>query len=56
MGARNKLNSASVHGALAVAALVGAVTGSWGVFLLASAVLVATSLHSGDIRLGQRRR
>jgi len=55
MSARNKLNSAAVHGSLAVAALIGAVCGSWGVFLLASAVLVATSLHDGSIR-GQRRR
>ena len=53
MSARHKLNSAYLNGALGVAALIGAVTGSWGVFWLASAVLVASSIHSGDIRLGR---
>lgn len=56
MGAKRKLNSAYFHGALGVAALVGAVTGSWSVFWLASAVLVVTSIYSGDIRLGGGRR
>ena len=53
MGAKRKLNSAYFHGALGVAALVGAAAGSWPVFWLASAVLVATSIYSGDIRLGR---
>jgi len=56
MSAKHKLNSAHLHGALAVAALVGAVVGSWPVFWLASVVLVATSLHDGGIRLGRRGR
>ena len=56
VSARHRLNSAAIHGALGAAALIGAVTGSWGVFWLASAVLVATSLHDGNIRLGRRRR
>jgi hypothetical protein len=55
MSARTKLNSAAVHGALGVAALIAAVTGSWGVFWLASAVLVATSIHDGSIRVGGRK-
>ena len=50
MGAKKKLNSAAVCGALGVAALIGALTGSWIAFWLASAVLVATAVHSGDIR------
>ena len=53
MGAKHKLNSAYFSGALGVAALIGAVTGSWGVFSLAAGVLVASSIHSGDIRLGR---
>ena len=50
MGAKRKLNSAAINGALGVAALIGAVTGSWGVFWLASAVLVASSVYCRDIR------
>jgi len=50
MSAKHKLNSASVVGALAVAGLVAGVAGSWPVFWLATAALVVTSLHNGDIR------
>ncbi len=50
MSARKKLNGAAVHGALGVAALIGAVTGSWGVFWLAAAALVMSSVYDGSIR------
>ena len=56
VSARHKLNAASVHGSTLIAALIGWLFGSWLVFLLAVAVLIATSLHAGDIRPGQRRR
>ncbi len=56
MSARHKLNSAAVHGALVVGGSVGALTQSWLVFGLCVAILVATAVHSGDIRSPARRR
>lgn len=56
MGARTRLNVGYVHGALAVAGLIAAVVGSWPLFWLAAAVLLATAVYCGDIRLGRRRR
>jgi uncharacterized protein related to proFAR isomerase len=55
MSARHKLNSAAVHGVLIVAGLIAGLTESWRVFLLLVAALIATAVHSGDIRLGNRR-
>ena len=49
--AKHKLNSAHVQGALAVAGLLGLVTGSWIVFVGALAALVATAVHEGTIRM-----
>jgi hypothetical protein len=56
MGARTKLNSAYVTGSLLVAAFVGAIAGSWTVFFISAAVLIAVSIGAGDIRTGRRRR
>lgn len=50
MGARQKLNQAHVNGALVVAALVGAVTQSWIVFVVAALLAVGLSVHGGGIR------
>lgn len=50
MGARHKLNSLYVYGCLAAAAAVGLVGQSWPLFLIALAVMVAMSIHSGGIR------
>ncbi len=50
MGAREKLNSAYIGGSLLIAAIVGAVTDSWFVFMLTAAILLALNVHSGDIR------
>jgi hypothetical protein len=55
MGAREKLNQAYLNGALAFAAVVGAVTQSWTVFWIAAIIVVASNLHSGGIRLHGRR-
>ena len=49
--AKQKLTGSYVHGALIIAGLLGAISGSWTVFLIATGVLVATSLHDGNIRL-----
>lgn len=56
MGARKKLNQAFIGGSLIMAAAVGAVVHSWGVFLIAAVVLIALSLYAGDIRTGKRGR
>jgi len=50
------LNSAAIHGAILIAALVGWLFRSLIVFLLALAALIGTSIHSGEIRGGPRRR
>ena len=49
--AKQKLNGSYFHGALIIAGLLGAISGSWTVFLIATGVLVATSMHDGSIRL-----
>ena len=56
MGARNKLNQAYFVGALTVAAVAGGMTGSWLVFGVVAAALVASSICSGEIRGKGRRR
>ena len=50
MGAKQKLNAAHLNGALLGAGLAGLLTGSWPVFLLALAVLVAGDYLAGNIR------
>jgi hypothetical protein len=50
MSARNKLNAAHVNGVLFVAGLLGIATNSGVVFLLAAAILFATSWQAGVIR------
>ena len=49
--AKNKLNGAHLHGVLLVAALFGAITGSWMIFLITTGVLLVTSFHDGSMRL-----
>jgi hypothetical protein len=55
VGAREKLNEAFAIGSLLVAAVAGYATGSFLVFLIATAVLIGANLYSGDIRPGKRR-
>ncbi len=50
MSAKHKLNSANVLGALLIAGLLGGVTGSFGVFLIAVCALIVAGYHAGDIR------
>ena len=50
MGARQKLNRASLNGSLLIAAAVGLVTGSLGIFFVVFVVLAAASVYTGDIR------
>jgi hypothetical protein len=56
LSARRKLNVAAVNGAIVLGAIAGWATGSWAVFLLATAVLIATAWHSGAIRPARRHR
>ena len=51
MSARHKLNSANLYFCAMMAAFVGLLMGSWSWFVLAAIVIVAASVHSGDIRL-----
>jgi hypothetical protein len=51
MGARSKLNSASLNACLLIAGTVGILAGSWTVFAIALAGVVATRIISGSIRL-----
>ena len=50
MTAKHKLNAAHVNGALVTAAVFGIASGSFFVFLLVAALLVAGSMHDGSIR------
>ncbi len=50
MGARQELNKVHVIGSLGVAGLLGLATGSVIVFVIAGAVMIATAVHSGQIR------
>lgn len=54
MGARDKLNRAHLNGALVIAGVLGLVSGSAAVFVTAAAVLVASSVMNGGIRLGSK--
>jgi hypothetical protein len=49
--ARHKLNASHLHGALLIAGVFGAASGSWTVFLVATGILVATSVIDGSLRI-----
>lgn len=55
MGAREKLNNNHIVGAVSVAGVLGLVTGSWLLAVLAGAMLVGAAIHSGDVRFKGRR-
>jgi len=50
MGARQKLNDAHVNGALIAAGVLGLMTGSWVIFIIAGAALIGAATCNGDIR------
>ena len=56
LSARKKLNAIYAGSSVAVAAIIGALAGSWVVFAVAVAVLIACSLAGDDIRPNKRRR
>lgn len=55
MGARTKLNQAYVNGALIVAIVIGVLFNSWTLFGVALVYYLASSVHSGNIRLASGR-
>ena len=55
MGARQRLNSLYFVGALVSAGLIGGLTNSWAVFLIAVVVLTIALIHGGNIRPQPRR-
>jgi hypothetical protein len=50
MSAKHKLNAAYFSGAVLVASVAGAVTGSWGVFGVALIALLIAAFCAGEIR------
>lgn len=56
MSARHKLNTAFFQGAAVIAGVIGLACGSWKVFFLVLAVLMAGAIHGGDIRPRSGRR
>ncbi len=50
MGARQKLNAGYFQGSLLLAALVGGLSSSWGVFAVALGLLIVGNVIAGDIR------
>jgi hypothetical protein len=55
VGARQKLNAFSTIGAIGVAGIIRALTGSWLVFFVTAGALIGTALCAGDIRPDARR-
>ncbi|WP_437222623.1 hypothetical protein SH661x_002866 [Planctomicrobium sp. SH661] len=56
MGARHKLNAAAVHAILLIAGTVAYLVRSWIVFWILASALLASALHSGQIRPDRKRR
>ena len=52
--ARNKLNESHFMASIVFSAFLGLVFESWWVFWIAVVVLIAGSLHSGEIRLNPK--
>ena len=50
MGARQELNKVNIIGSLGLAGLLGLATGSLAVFVIAGAVMIGTSVCTGEIR------
>jgi ABC-type bacteriocin/lantibiotic exporter with double-glycine peptidase domain len=55
MGARQKLNSAHINGALVFAAIVGLWWQSWWLFFVVLVLMLVLAFKSGGIRLHPRR-
>ena len=51
---RDKLNSFHLMGAIGIAAIVAAVSGSWLLFLLVAGGLIGASMITGEVRPPRR--
>ena len=51
MSARLKLNGVKLQGVLGFAAIFGALSGSWLIFLVTLGIGAAIAIHSGEVRL-----
>ena len=56
MGARDELNKHHIYGAIGIATVLGLLTQSLTVFVVAVTVIIAASVYVGEIRSGRRRR
>ena len=56
VSARTKLNHVNILGAIAVAGIIGGLTGSWPVFFVTTTALIIGAVCAGDIRPTGRRR
>ena len=56
MGARHKLNSAYINGALIIAGLFGLLLENWTVFMIVVIIQIASSVYLGDIRPNSNRK
>ena len=54
MGARQKLNSIYLCNSVIIAEVIGAMFGSWTVFLIAAAILLGVAFLDGAIRPTRR--
>ena len=53
--AREKLNSIYLFWIFVVATIVGLISGSWGLFIVAIITLIAASIATNEIRFPQQR-
>ena len=53
--ARTDLNVAAINGSLLIATLIGWAAGSWTIFFMTSAVLIAAAVYTGKIRPAPRK-
>lgn len=55
MGARQKLNSHHIAGAIGAAGFIGLLTGSWIVAVVVGTLAIGMAINAGDIRLKGRK-
>ena len=55
MGARQKLNTHHIAGAVGLAGVLGLITGSWIVAAVVGTLAIGMAIHTGDIRLKGRK-
>jgi hypothetical protein len=51
MSAKHKLNAACILGSVIIAGVLGVLSQSFLVFIVAASIIIAVEIHSGSIRL-----